>query len=155
MSLKEIVCWSHKKMYSQEKIFFFLWLNLWHVEVPGPGVKSELQLQQQSHSNTRFLTHWARPGIEPTSSGILVGFLTCWATKGTPWWYSKWHSDWRIQQNHTYLVFKEKGGKKTARHFLNSTGKPLGIYYFQKIMIFINYYSHSKKLFNKQITISK
>ena len=29
-----------------------------------------------SHSNTRSLTHWARPGIEPASSWILVGFIT-------------------------------------------------------------------------------
>ena len=36
------------------------------------------------HSNTRSLTHWVRPGIEPTSSWILVGFSTCWATTGTP-----------------------------------------------------------------------
>ena len=28
------------------------------------------------------LTHWARPGIEPASSWILVGFLTCWAATG-------------------------------------------------------------------------
>ena len=26
--------------------------------------------------NTRSLTHWARPGIKPTSSWILVGFVT-------------------------------------------------------------------------------
>ena len=30
------------------------------------------------------LTHWARPGIESTSWWILVGFLTQWATMGTP-----------------------------------------------------------------------
>ena len=30
----------------------------------------------QSPSNTRSLTHWARPGIESTSSWILVGFIT-------------------------------------------------------------------------------
>ena len=29
-----------------------------------------------SHCNARSLTHWARPGIEPTSSWILVGFIT-------------------------------------------------------------------------------
>ena len=29
-----------------------------------------------ARGNTRSLTHWARPGIEPTSSWILVGFLT-------------------------------------------------------------------------------
>ena len=39
-----------------------------------------------SHSNTRSLTHWVRPGLEPASSWILVGFLTPWATRGTPCW---------------------------------------------------------------------
>ena len=29
-----------------------------------------------SHSNAKSLTHWARPGIESKSSGILVGFLS-------------------------------------------------------------------------------
>ena len=32
----------------------------------------------------RSLTHWMRPGIEPTSPWVLVGFLPCWATTGTP-----------------------------------------------------------------------
>ena len=30
------------------------------------------------------LKHWARPGIESASPWILDGFLTCWATMGTP-----------------------------------------------------------------------
>ena len=29
-----------------------------------------------AHGNARFLTHWARPGIEPPFSRILVGFIT-------------------------------------------------------------------------------
>ena len=29
-----------------------------------------------AHGNARFLTHWARPGTEPISSWILVGFVT-------------------------------------------------------------------------------
>ena len=37
-----------------------------------------------SHSNWRSLTHWVRLGIKPESSWILVRFLTCWATTGTP-----------------------------------------------------------------------
>ena len=36
-----------------------------------------------SHSHTRSLTHWARPGIQPASSWTLVGFLTPWAATGT------------------------------------------------------------------------
>ena len=35
-------------------------------------------------SNMGSLTHWARPGIEPSSLWMLVGFLTHWATMGTP-----------------------------------------------------------------------
>ena len=34
-----------------------------------------------SHSNARSLTHWARPGIEPVSSWILVGSVCA-----EPWW---------------------------------------------------------------------
>ena len=37
-----------------------------------------------AHANTGSLTHWARPGIEPVSSWMLVGFLSHWAMMGTP-----------------------------------------------------------------------
>ena len=30
------------------------------------------------------LSHWTRPGIEPASSWMLVGFVNYWATTGTP-----------------------------------------------------------------------
>ena len=82
--------------------FFFLGLHLWHMEVPRlhrnwkcqfPGWirvgshQSTLQPQQHqiqamsanytaTHSNSRSLNHWARPGIEPASSWILLGFIT-------------------------------------------------------------------------------
>ena len=29
-----------------------------------------------NHSNAESLTHWARPGIEPTTSWFLVGFVS-------------------------------------------------------------------------------
>ena len=49
---------------------------------------SEPQQCRMSHvlqpSNARSLTHWARPGIEPASSWMLVRFVNCWATTGTP-----------------------------------------------------------------------
>ena len=41
-----------------------------------------LQLHHNS-GNTRSLTHWVRPGIEPTYSWILVMFVNQWAMKGT------------------------------------------------------------------------
>ena len=37
-----------------------------------------------AHSNAGSLTHWARPGIEPTPSWILVGFINHWSMTGTP-----------------------------------------------------------------------
>ena len=68
------------------------------MEVPRLGVESELQLLAHAtatavwdpshvcdlhhiHSNAGFLTHSARPGIEPESSWILVGF-----TSSEPQW---------------------------------------------------------------------
>ena len=36
-----------------------------------------------AHRNAGSLTHWSRPGIEPTFSGILVWFVNLWETKGT------------------------------------------------------------------------
>lgn len=37
-----------------------------------------------------------------------------------------------------------------VRHFSSATGKPVSIYYLQKLVL-INYYFHSKKLFYKQV----
>ena len=37
-----------------------------------------------AHGNAKSLTHWARTGIEPTTSWFLVGFVNHWATTGTP-----------------------------------------------------------------------
>ena len=37
-----------------------------------------------AHSIAGSLTHWARPGIQPKSSWVLVGFVNCWALEGTP-----------------------------------------------------------------------
>ena len=80
-------------------LLYFLGSHLWHMEVPRLGVTSELQLpvytpatQDPSHIcdlccslwQCRSLTHWAKPGVEAASSWILVGFLTHWATTGTP-----------------------------------------------------------------------
>ena len=54
-----------------------------HMKVSQLGVESELQLPAYTtaHGNARFLTRWTRLGIEPTSSWILVGFVTT-----EPWW---------------------------------------------------------------------
>ena len=87
--------------------FFFFWLFLFflgpqpqHMEVPRPGSNWSCscgptpQPQQHgipaasviyiAHGNARSFTHWSRPGIEPASSWILVGFINHWAMTRTP-----------------------------------------------------------------------
>ena len=75
--------------------FFFCFLgpHSQYVEVPRLGDELELQLPADSmatatwdlshsatyttaYGNARSPTHWARPGIEPMSSWILVGFVS-------------------------------------------------------------------------------
>ena len=52
-----------------------------HMEVPGPGAESELQLH---HSHTGSLTHCARPGIEPATPLKQAGSRTYCIIAGTP-----------------------------------------------------------------------
>ena len=88
-------CWNWR----QHLFFFFPFLSVslgphpQHMEIPWLGVESEPELPAcitatatyaAAYSNARSLTCWGRPGIKPTSSWILVGFLTQWATTGTP-----------------------------------------------------------------------
>ena len=46
------------------------------------GIRATSAIYTAAHGDA--LTHWARPGIEPTTSSFLVGFINHWATKGTP-----------------------------------------------------------------------
>ena len=41
-------------------------------------------IHTSAHGNGGSTTHWARPGIKPTSSWILGGIRFCCATTGTP-----------------------------------------------------------------------
>ena len=54
---------------TNHKLFLFLifWLYLWHIDVPGPGIESETQLQPmpQLQQHQILLTHCAVPGIKP------------------------------------------------------------------------------------------
>ena len=82
-------------------IFCFFGPHPLHMEGPRLGVTSELQLpvyttatatQDLSHICNLYhssgiagsLTRWARPGIEPLSSWMLVRFINSWAMMGTP-----------------------------------------------------------------------
>ena len=92
--------------------FFFFWffivvfileLHLWHMEVPRLGSWIRASHLGHSHSKAKFLAHWVRPGIEPTSSWILVGFLTCWVTTGPPSLSGShsWHENFPGQESNT------------------------------------------------------
>ena len=65
-----------------------LWVEL-ELELPSytTGTATQdpsLMTYAAACSNARSLTQRARPGIKPASSWVLAGFLTCWATMGTP-----------------------------------------------------------------------
>ena len=94
---------SPENVYSPKSVlsfsfFSFLGPHLQHMEVPRLGVKSELQVSayttatatsdlscicdlHYSSRQCRSPTHWARPGIEPASSWILVRFVSA----APPW----------------------------------------------------------------------
>ena len=71
---------------------FFLGPHLGIWKFSGQGLNQTYYCQirpaSSNHStaciNTRSLTHWARPGMEPISSWTLVELFTSWATVGTP-----------------------------------------------------------------------
>ena len=63
--------------------------------------------------NARPLSHWMRPGIEFTSSWMLVGFVNHWAMLGTPQNIFKW----RIEAHNT-VGNSEFWAQETIR-FLN------------------------------------
>ena len=78
-------------------LFFFLGPHPWRMEVPKLGVKSDPQppaiatatatpdpSYATACSNSGSLIHWMRRGIESASSWILVKYIACWATAGTP-----------------------------------------------------------------------
>ena len=90
--------------------------SLWHMEVPRLGVESKLQLLayatattmpdpnhvrdlHTAHSNAGSLTHWAGPRVEPTSSQILVGFITAKSQRELRCFLSiQCHAEWMTRQ---------------------------------------------------------
>ena len=80
--------------------FFFLLLHLRHMQISGQGITLELQLQAyptapatlglssiHDRCNARSLTHWARPGTEPTSSRTRCWVLNLLSHSGSSWSY--------------------------------------------------------------------
>ena len=103
-SLKTLECETHASrfyLFIYLFIYVFLGLHLCCMEVPRLGAKSEPWPQacaiataspDLSHicnlccslGQCQILNPLSEAGIKPASSWILVGFLTCWATTGTP-----------------------------------------------------------------------
>jgi len=52
--------------------------------VAAGGIRAMSATYTTAHGNTGSLTRWSRPGIKPTTSWFLVGFINHWATTGTP-----------------------------------------------------------------------
>ena len=93
----------HLYVFFGEMSMCFLGLKVQHKEVPRMGWNqiysyqppmSQAQEQQfrtasvtytTAHRNAGSLTHWARPGIKPVSSWILVRSINHWAMMGTPY----------------------------------------------------------------------
>ena len=48
------------------------------------GIQATSVTHTTAHGNTRSLTHWERPGVEPTTSWFLAGFINHWTTTRTP-----------------------------------------------------------------------
>ena len=67
--------------------FFFCLFSVAHAAYGGSQarglIRAVASVLHQNHGNSRSLTHWVRPGIEPTTSWFLVGFINHWATTGT------------------------------------------------------------------------
>ena len=59
-----------------------------HRPTPEPqqcGIRAASATYTTAPGNARSLTHWARAGIEPTTSWFLVGFVNHCATMGSTW----------------------------------------------------------------------
>ena len=99
-------------------VFCLSRLHLWHLEVPRLGVESKLQLLAYAtatamrdlthicdlyHGSQQhwMLTHWARPGIDPSSSWILVGFIST-----VPQWELLWLSFYLYDRPSIYYAFR-------------------------------------------------
>ena len=57
------------------------------------GIRASSATHTTAHGNAGSLTHWARPGIRPTSSWIPVGTVNFWAMMGAPQLVYFWNNE--------------------------------------------------------------
>ena len=73
-----------KRLYFTDvHLWFFFFFCLFRASFVAYG-GSQARGLHHSYSNARSLTHWVKPGIKPTSSWMLVGFVNHWAMMVTP-----------------------------------------------------------------------
>ena len=102
----------------QDLFICFLRLHLQHLEVPRLGVRLELQLP----TYTTATAMWDPTVSVTDASWILVGFLTCWATRGT-------------SKTHSFIKIKTWVGKKMTNkmfEWLRGSGRD-GTTFFQQL----------------------
>ena len=101
-----------------------------------------------AHHSTGSLTHCARPGIEPTSSLILVRFVNRWATGGPPtlplscwncFYPVRFLSEWMLYTGYLWRMYKlsRLHGDSTASYskwpqvlWLNELKKTMSLFCF-------------------------
>ena len=80
--VRSVICQESPIMHIITRGFFFSFCLFRAVPVVYGGSQARSQIGavavylHQSHSNAGSLTHWARPGIEPASSWMLVRFVS-------------------------------------------------------------------------------
>ena len=74
------------KFYVFIYLFIFLGPHLWHMDVPRPGAKSELQLPAYATATAVLYSSLLErgQGLNPCPQRDYVGSLTPWPTTGTP-----------------------------------------------------------------------
>ena len=83
---------------------------------PQRGIQAPSAIFITANSNSRSLTHWGRPGTEPESSWILLRFINCWATMGTPRMWDFNSSFSIIDRTHTCAYTHARAHTHTHTH---------------------------------------
>ena len=126
---------------------FSLWPHLQHMEVPRPGIKSELQLPAYTTAtatwiwatsmtyttafgNAGFLTCWANSGIEPASSGTLCCVLNLLS------------HNWNSYVCHFWSVFLSPIQSKISSISFTSAEKLSSVIYLKCVSTLLRYYWH-------------
>ena len=93
-----------------------------------------------SHGNIKYFTHWARPGIEPASSWILVWFITAEPQK------ELWNL-WKFLK-HRRKLDSSRAIKQSWKCGKNRYAKVFCLVFFQSYLFFIYFYVPNKLFFS-------